>query len=195
MNQTARSCAPLNLNIVLAELGRLVGCQLMMRSVTREGRSPICIVTPARGQDAGTPFWAAVRAATMRPDWPVHTPEVAVVAFAVHAKGWMAATPSDARQGLDAALRSRLAAGPVATSTLLAEFAANGISRDQLRRAAGKLGVTRTKASMKSGWLWSPPSHPSAASTEEGSALFEEPTRLHCERKPCDTPFDGAGST
>ena len=75
------------------------------------------------------------------------------------------------------------------------EFAANGISRDQLRRAAGKLGVTRTKASMKSGWLWSPPSHPSAASTEEGSALFEEPTRLHCERKPCDTPIDGAGST
>ena len=144
----------LDLDVVLSELSRLVGHRLAMHAA--RGVAAVYMVVPADRLTLGLPFWQAYRADTMRPSWPTGTPEAAVTAFAAGAHRWLA----DAASGLsevDAELRSRLAAGPQPARQLVSSFQASGVSPDRLSRVARRLGVVRTKAGMRGGWLWSLP--------------------------------------
>ena len=51
-------------------------------------------------------------------------------------------------------LRGVLADGPVPAKTVFSEASGAGYSRDQIQRAARKMGVERRKAGMAGGWVW-----------------------------------------
>jgi putative DNA primase/helicase len=65
--------------------------------------------------------------------------------------------PDDEDNDIDGFLRGVLADGPVAANTALSEGTGAGYSRDQVLRAARRLGVKRTKTGMRGGWDWSLP--------------------------------------
>lgn len=54
-------------------------------------------------------------------------------------------------------LRGLLADGPVAAKTIFSEASGAAYSRDQMQRAARRLGVERRKTGMAGGWTWALP--------------------------------------
>ncbi|GIL07052.1 MAG: hypothetical protein BroJett031_35720 [Betaproteobacteria bacterium] len=67
---------------------------------------------------------------------------------------------------IDGFLRALLADGPMSAKSVLAEVAgAGGYSRDQIQRAARRLGVERRKDGMRGGWVWTLPESPKMAAT------------------------------
>ena len=52
-------------------------------------------------------------------------------------------------------LRSLLAGGPVSAKSIYLDAEGAGYSKDQIKRAAAKMGVQRTKSGMNGGWVWS----------------------------------------
>lgn len=77
-------------------------------------------------------------------------------------------------------LRMRLEAGPVPAAALLAEFAAAGVSKDRLGRAANRLGVVKSKAGMAVGWHWALPED-----IEGGAIADKAPKPKNAPRKLC----------
>jgi len=68
-------------------------------------------------------------------------------------------------------LRGVLADGPVRAPTVFKEATGAGYSRDQVQRAARKIGVDRRKAGMSGGWLWALPRPEGGAEGGEGGRL------------------------
>lgn len=67
-------------------------------------------------------------------------------------------------------LRGVLANGPVRAPTVFKEATGAGYSRDQVQRAARRIGVERRKAGMSGGWLWALPVPEGGAEGGEGGS-------------------------
>lgn len=140
---------------LVAELGRHIGEPVELVERTIQGR-PAFAVMPSDRSRRTAPFWRAVQADPTGGFYD--SPEQAVVGFAAGAATWVARAALEAATGLPDALRARLEAGPQPAAEVLAAFAANGISRDRVGRAARRMGVVRTKSpSMTGGWWWALP--------------------------------------
>jgi putative DNA primase/helicase len=68
------------------------------------------------------------------------------------------AEPDDASDDVAGFLRGVLADGPKPAKAVAAEASGAGYSRDQVQRAARRLGVERRKDGMAGGWRWALPS-------------------------------------
>ena len=73
-------------------------------------------------------------------------------------------------------LRGLLTDGPVAAKTVLSEAAGAGYSRDQMQRAARKLGVERQKNGMSGGWFWAMPRLEGGTEGSEGGTHARPPS-------------------
>jgi putative DNA primase/helicase len=65
-------------------------------------------------------------------------------------------------------LRGLLGDGPVAAKVVFSEASGAGYSRDQMQRAARKLGVERRKIGMSGGWFWVAPGREGGVEDSEG---------------------------
>lgn len=84
-------------------------------------------------------------------------------------------------------LQGLLADGPVAAKAVFADASGAGYSRDQVQRAARKLGVERRKTDMKGGWVWALESKKSA----EGSTKVAKVAR---SKNPPPSPASAPSS-
>jgi putative DNA primase/helicase len=76
-------------------------------------------------------------------------------------------------------LRGVLADGPVGAKAVLSDAAGAGFSRDQVQRAARRLGVDRRKVGMSGGWVWALPSAEGGAEGSEdgeGGTFWSAPS-------------------
>lgn len=89
-------------------------------------------------------------------------------------------------------LRGLLADGPVSAKAIFADAGGAGYSRDQLQRAARKLGVERRKTGMGGGWEWalSPEECAEGGAKVAKVALFKNPPS-----SPPSAPSSGEEST
>ena len=150
---------------LMAELSLLAGEPVeLVRWQSPRGRL-LHLIAPVNRARLRSSFWANVRASPSQGAWD--TPEKAVAGFVAGAKGWVATGLRAACSEVDAGLRARLAAGPVAAAALLSEAAAAGVSSDRLGRAARRIGVSRRKLAMNGGWVWALPEEcaPASAAT------------------------------
>jgi putative DNA primase/helicase len=68
--------------------------------------------------------------------------------------GQAEATADDVEHDVEGFLRGLLASGPVPAKSVLTDCSDAGYSRDQVQRAACRLGVVRRKKGMSGGWVW-----------------------------------------
>jgi putative DNA primase/helicase len=94
------------------------------------------------------------------------------------------AQPSNDEASDDAAgfLRGLLAEAPIAAKTIFAEASGAGYSRDQMQRAARRLGVERRKLGMAGGWVWA------LSCAEDGAEGGEGGTPWGLQPSPSSVP-------
>lgn len=76
---------------------------------------------------------------------------------------------------VDGFLRGLLADGPVAAKMVMADASGAGYSRDQVQRAARRIGVERRKLGMAGGWVWALPGREGGSEGGEGGTVQRVP--------------------
>ncbi len=101
------------------------------------------------------------------------------------------AQPSNDEASDDAAgfLQGLLAKAPIAAKTIFAEASGAGYSRDQMQRAARRLGVERRKLGMAGGWVWA------LSYTEDGAEGGEGGTPWRLQSSPSSAPPSAANGS
>lgn len=108
------------------------------------------------------------------------------------------ARAEDAAQDVEARdvnefLSGLLASGPVAALTVMTEAVSAGYSRDQVQRAARRLGVERRKVGMKDGWVWALPAREGSSEGGEGGTDRKVPSSI--PSAPSSTGAAASGDT
>jgi putative DNA primase/helicase len=82
------------------------------------------------------------------------------------------ATDADTRD-VDGFLRGLLAEGPVGAKMVVADANGAGYSRDQVQRAARRIGVERRKVGMSGGWVWMLPTPEDRSEGSKGGNVHD----------------------
>lgn len=102
----------------------------------------------------------------------------------------------DEADDVDGFLRGLLADGPLTAGCVLGDATGAGYSRDQVQRAARRLGVERRKDGMRGGWVWTLPESPKMAATPpkvaKVAAFCEAPSSPPSLSSVADQPAGGA---
>ena len=135
----------------------------------------VWMVVPSQRSDLRSARWLAYRA--LPGSGIFDSVSEAVARFGAAWAGVVAATSIERHHGLPGALLARLTDAPVAASTLVAEFAGQGVSRHRLDRAARRAGVQRTKTGFDRGWIWAlPEASTKVASLSHKGENYEQPS-------------------
>ena len=84
----------------------------------------------------------------------------------------------DDTRDVDGFLRGLLADAPVAAKMVMADASGAGYSRDQVQRAARRIGVERRKLGMAGGWVWALPAREGSGEGGEGSTVQRLPSSI-----------------
>jgi len=145
----------ISMDAINGVLSRQAGEQVALLQRGLPGGAHVWMVVPVDRSSMSSARWLAVRALPGSGIWATATE--AVAGFGAAWAGGVASSSIEHRGGVPGALAERLSGGPVAASTLIAEYGAAGVSRHRLGRCAGRLGVIRNKVGMTGGWRWSLP--------------------------------------
>jgi putative DNA primase/helicase len=96
---------------------------------------------------------------------------------------------------VDGFLRGLLAKGPVAAKTVMADASGACYSRDQVQRAARRIGVERRKLGMQEGWVWALPAREGSGEGGEGGTVQRLPSSIPSAPSSSVSPFPGDTDT